>query len=94
MEYTRYSKYNNEPVDGFILQGPISDREALTMAMPDPQPSLDVAAKMIADGKADEIMPKEQMPSFLDSPISAYRFQSLAKKGFVHARIKSTGQRY
>ncbi|KAI8715426.1 hypothetical protein NCS52_01050200 [Fusarium sp. LHS14.1] len=81
IEYTNYAKHNNERVDGFIMQGPISDRETLDLIMPDPQPSLDLAAKMIAEGKEGDCMPFDMIPAVLGAPISAYRFQSLAAPG-------------
>ncbi|KAH6890516.1 hypothetical protein B0T10DRAFT_605996 [Thelonectria olida] len=81
MEYTHYDKHGSEPVDGFILQGGISDRDTLELIMADPEPSLELAAKMIAEGKADHMMPNDMIPSVLGAPISAYRFQSLAAKG-------------
>ncbi|KAJ4224865.1 hypothetical protein NW759_005573 [Fusarium solani] len=81
IEYTNYAKHNNEHVDGFIMQGPISDRETLDLIMPDPQPSLDLAAKMIAEGKEGDCMPFDMIPAVLGAPISAYRFQSLAAPG-------------
>jgi pimeloyl-ACP methyl ester carboxylesterase len=81
IEYADYTKHNNEPVDGFILQGPVSDRETLDLIMPDPQPSLDLAAKMISEGKGGDCMPFDMIPAVLGAPISAYRFQSLASKG-------------
>lgn len=63
------------------MQGPVSDRDALEMVLPDPQPSLDLAAKMIAEGRADDVMPNDKVPKVLGAPVSAYRFQSLAAKG-------------
>ncbi|KAF4990659.1 hypothetical protein FGRMN_8331 [Fusarium graminum] len=81
IEYANYEKHNNEPVDGFILQGPVSDRETLELIFPDPQPSLDLAAKMISEGKGGDCMPFDMIPAVLGAPISAYRFQSLTSKG-------------
>ncbi|KAF4472310.1 UPF0613 [Fusarium albosuccineum] len=81
IEYTNYAKHKNEPVDGFIMQGPISDRETLDLIMPNPQPSLDLAAKMIEEGRAGDCMPFDKIPAVLGAPISAYRFMSLASKG-------------
>ncbi|KAH7143915.1 hypothetical protein EDB81DRAFT_796790 [Dactylonectria macrodidyma] len=81
MEYADYAKHGNEPVDAFIMQGCVSDREAFELVMPNPQPSLDLAAKMIAEGKANDVMPMDMIPSVLNAPISAYRFQSLTAKG-------------
>lgn len=81
ISYSNYAKYPNPPVDGFIMQGPVSDRETLELIMPDPEPSLELAAKMIADGKQDDCMPNEMLPALLGAPITAYRFWSLAAKG-------------
>ncbi|KAK7415109.1 hypothetical protein QQX98_006141 [Neonectria punicea] len=81
IEYADYAKHGNEPVDGFIMQGCVSDRDAIELVMPDPQPSLDLAAKMIAEGRADDVMPNNMVPAALSAPISAYRFHSLACKG-------------
>lgn len=81
MEYTHYSKHGSEPVDGFILQGGISDRDILEYILENPQRSIDLASKMIAEGKADHMMPSDMIPSVLGAPISAYRFHSLAAKG-------------
>lgn len=83
IEYANYAKHNNEPVDGFVMQGPVSDRETLDLIFPDPQPSLDLAAKMISEGKGGDCMPFDMIPAVLGAPISAYRFQSLASKGCV-----------
>ncbi|KAM0197061.1 hypothetical protein ACHAPA_002549 [Fusarium lateritium] len=81
IEYANYEKHNNEPVDGFIMQGPVSDRETLELIFPDPQPSLDLAAKMISEGNGGDCMPFAMIPAALGAPISAYRFQSLTIKG-------------
>ncbi|CAM1502995.1 Fc.00g077710.m01.CDS01 [Cosmosporella sp. VM-42] len=81
LEYTDYSKHSNEPVDGFIMQGPISDRDALDLLMDDPQSSLKLAENWIADGRENDVLPMDKVPALLNAPISAYRFQSLAMKG-------------
>ncbi|KAF4442019.1 UPF0613 protein PB24D3.06c [Fusarium austroafricanum] len=81
IEYANYAEHKNEPVDGFVMQGPVSDRETLELIFPDPQPSLDLAAKMISEGKGGDCMPFDMIPAVLGAPISAYRFQSLASKG-------------
>lgn len=82
IEYADYAKHGNEPVDGFIMQGCVSDRDAIELVMPDPQPSLDLAAKMIAEGMAEDVMPNSMVPAVINAPMSAYRFQSLAGKGY------------
>lgn len=86
MEYTDYAKHNNEPVEGFILQGPVSDRDALDLVMSNPQPSIDLANKMVAEGRAQDVMPGDMVPAVIVAPISAYRFLSLGTKGYVHTR--------
>ncbi|KAK3995983.1 hypothetical protein QBC44DRAFT_318888 [Cladorrhinum sp. PSN332] len=73
-----------ERVDGVILQGPVSDREAIGMSCGDREveESLKVARELIEQGKEEEIMPKEKMPEgWRGSPVSAYRWWSLAGVG-------------
>ena len=82
MEYTNYAKHNAEPVDGFILQAPVSDREGLDIVAPNWRESLAKANAMIAEGKADWAMPKDKVPNVLGAPISAYRLQSLVAKEY------------
>ncbi|KND92338.1 hypothetical protein TOPH_03102 [Tolypocladium ophioglossoides CBS 100239] len=81
MEYTHYAKHHNLPVDGFILQAPVSDRESLEIVFPDYQASLDLAAKWISEGRANDCLPNNMVPGVLGAPISAYRLQSLCAKG-------------
>ena len=83
MEYANYEKYNNSPVDGFILQGSVSDREGLAPLMDRAKmkESLDFASRLINDGKGDHIMPKDRLPEMLTTPITAYRWHSLAAVG-------------
>lgn len=84
IEYTNYDKYHNEPVDGFILQGSVSDREALPIekgkeAM---AKAVALATEMIKSGRGDDAIPKSQLPFEADPwPITAYRFHSLAGDG-------------
>lgn len=80
-----------EKVDGFILQGPVSDREAILAVFEEESPgkgqarldlSVNVAKKMINEGTAHDCMPREWLPKeFWASPISAYRWSSLASFG-------------
>lgn len=83
MEYTDYAKHRSEPVDGFILQGPVSDREAFGALMPrgEMDESLRIAGAMIAAGNADAIMPRDKVPASFDTPITAYRWRSLLSAG-------------
>lgn len=82
MEYTNYAKHHAEPVDGFILQAPVSDRDSLEMVVPDWRNYLEYADKMIAEGKADWVLPDDKVPSILGAPCSAYRLRSLIAKKY------------
>ncbi|GKT43694.1 UPF0619 GPI-anchored membrane protein [Colletotrichum spaethianum] len=78
-----YTKHTEDPVDGFILQGPVSDRESIVDSV-DPewlQKSLKRAEELIAEGKKGEAIPKDLLPSFFSTPMTAYRWHSLAAKG-------------
>lgn len=85
MEYNRYDKHGNEPVDGFIMQGSISDREGyvdvLTQTTVDDMISL--AKEMIDAGRGDDAVPKSKLPPgfFFPNPMTAYRLHSLAAVG-------------
>lgn len=80
LEYTNYEKHKNAPVDGFILQAPVSDRESLAFHMgQDLDKAITVANEMIKSGRQDDCMPRAI--SFFQSPITAYRFHSLAAVG-------------
>jgi hypothetical protein len=83
MEYANYTKHNNEPVDGFILLAPVSDRESLEIVCPEYQESLDLATRMIAEGRQDDCLPQDKVPGVLAAPVSAYRLHSLCAKGSV-----------
>lgn len=92
MEYTNYAKNGAEPVDGFILQAPISDRDGIDQFFPTWQTSLDFADKWIAEGKADWCMPRDLVPAVLGAPITAYRLRSLLAKEYVPASAIVLGQ--
>jgi hypothetical protein len=87
MAYVKFLKAHLQRVDGFILQGPVSDREALAPLMsPDAlKRSLDLALQMQLDRKEDDCMPKDQLPAAIESPISAYRWYALAGERWVEA---------
>lgn len=55
----------------FILhdQAPVSDRE-YRATLPETATMIDVASKMISEGKGSDLMPREANP---DAPITAYR---------------------
>ncbi|KAL1882779.1 hypothetical protein VTK73DRAFT_904 [Phialemonium thermophilum] len=83
MEYSNYEKYRNAPVDGFILQGPVSDRQALAKEMDATkiQQGLAFAAKLVEEGRGDQIMPRDLLPRSFTTPITAYRWHSLLSIG-------------
>ncbi len=81
MEYADYEKHGNSPVDGFIIQAPVSDREALKKDFPNFDELLAVSEKMIADGQENEYVSAKLMPRGFDVPITAYRLHSLIAKG-------------
>jgi hypothetical protein len=83
MEYTNYTKHSNSPVDGFILQAPVSDRESLDVYFPNYQSKIDYADRMIAEGKGNDCLPSDQSFAMLGAPVSANRFHDLFAKGYV-----------
>ncbi|KAL8153654.1 hypothetical protein V2J09_011414 [Rumex salicifolius] len=56
-----------------ILQAPVSDRE-YRATLPETAAMIDLATRMISEGKGLEIMPREANS---DAPITAYRYNSL-----------------
>ncbi|KAH6636500.1 hypothetical protein F5144DRAFT_488387 [Chaetomium tenue] len=71
-------------VDGLILQGPVSDREAIGMGEDggEVKGSLEVAGRLVREGKGDVVMDREVMPKgWRDGPVTAYRWASLAGVG-------------
>ncbi|KAK5664249.1 hypothetical protein OQA88_466 [Cercophora sp. LCS_1] len=84
MEYADYEKYGNPRVDGYILQGPVSDREALGMTTDKEElgRSVAYAEELVKSGKGEEVVPREMLPDgWREAPVSAYRWWSLAGVG-------------
>jgi len=85
LEYTNRDKYNSPPVDGYILLAPVSDREAAAAFTS--QDIIDATVKtaqdMLAKGKANDTMTSGSIPPIFASPITAYRWNSLAAKGYI-----------
>lgn len=83
MEYCDHAEYNNEAVDGFILQAPVSDREAIrsTTNKEVLDASLETAAEMIKAGSEKDCVPRDKMTPAFNTPITAYRWHSLAAVG-------------
>lgn len=71
-------------VDGLVLQGPVSDREAIAMAEDrgEVEACLRVAEGMVKAGMGHEVLRKEELPrGWRGSPVTAYRWCSLAGVG-------------
>lgn len=85
MEYATKSQHERPPVDGIILQAPVSDRESLKPLMEkdgrDFHGSLAYATVMLEEGRGDDYMPKSQLPVGYNNPITAYRWHSLVSVG-------------
>ncbi|RWA13862.1 hypothetical protein EKO27_g1230 [Xylaria grammica] len=68
-------------VDGYILQAPVCDRDAIALDMGNEhlEESLKAAKELIDTGKSHERMTLTQLPDFMqDTPISAWRWYALA----------------
>ncbi|KAK4157145.1 hypothetical protein C8A00DRAFT_40507 [Chaetomidium leptoderma] len=74
-----------EKVDGYVLQGPVSDREAIGMGEEEEgevQRALRVGEGMVGMGKGGEVMATEVLPKgWRGSPVTAGRWCSLAGVG-------------
>ncbi|KAG0542156.1 hypothetical protein BDA96_02G078900 [Sorghum bicolor] len=73
VHYMRTNFACSKAVSGVILQAPVSDRE-YRATLPETAEMIDLAAKMISEGRGMELMPREANP---DAPITAYRYHSL-----------------
>lgn len=80
-----------DPVEGFILQGPVSDRECIRHMCVQPgeesiyEKALEYARKMASDGRLQDWMPRNYIPETLRStPFTVYRFLSLTDIGCVN----------
>ncbi|KAI0166094.1 hypothetical protein GGR57DRAFT_445280 [Xylariaceae sp. FL1272] len=77
MEYTAH---NAPPVEGYILQGPVCDADAIAMSTDHSalQASIKFAEQYMSNGKGLECMPRELLPVFFqDTPITAQRWYAL-----------------
>ena len=86
MEYSNKDKYPDSPaVDGYILLAPVSDREMAGLFIPpdELERSVMAARALIDQGCEQEVMPKGSIPEIFHSPVTAYRWYSLAAKGYV-----------
>ncbi|KAI1808028.1 DUF1749-domain-containing protein [Daldinia bambusicola] len=79
MEYTAPA-HHAPPVEGYILQAPVSDRGAISSEMGgfELDKSLKIAKELIASGRGHErMLPENLSKSFHDTPISASRWYAL-----------------
>ncbi|KUJ07466.1 DUF1749-domain-containing protein [Mollisia scopiformis] len=67
------------PVDGSIIQAPVSDREAICMSMKPElyKHSCEAAQKMVDAGEGDEILPSKATNNTFGIPVTAKRWLSL-----------------
>jgi len=70
VHYMRTNFACSKAVSGVILQAPVSDRE-YRATLPETAEMIDLAAKMISEGRGMDLMPREANP---DAPITAYRY--------------------
>jgi hypothetical protein len=86
MEYLTGPGYTDRtPIDGGVIQGPVSDREAILMDM-DPalyKSSCAAAQAMVDAGDGAEILPSKETNRLFPCPVSAYRWLSLASPNHV-----------
>ncbi len=81
MAYLTGPGHESRPaIEGAIIQGPVSDREALVMLMePDLYRSSCIAAqKMVDEGNGEEILPTRETKNAFPAPCTARRWLSLA----------------
>jgi hypothetical protein len=86
MEYVTKQHDDIPHVDGIILQGPVSDREAFVPLLQrdgrDAAQSLAHATRAVDEGRGDaEYMPRHLLPVGWNNPITAYRWHSLISVG-------------
>eukprot|EP00897_Mesotaenium_endlicherianum_P006887 jgi/Mesen1/6226/ME000320S05418 len=77
VHYMKRDMEHSKAVLGAVLQAPVSDREFLA-TLPESAGGLEVAEKMIQEGKGEELMPRHVNPH---APITALRYYSLGGKG-------------
>ena len=82
MEYTNYEKHHGEPVDAFVLQAPVSDREMMDLFFSDVQDIIAFCKGWMEVGKGQDCLPSSLVPkSIAGGPVTAYRMHSLCAKG-------------
>ncbi|KAL5198266.1 hypothetical protein ABZP36_001778, partial [Zizania latifolia] len=74
VHYMRTNFACSKAVSGVILQAPVSDREYRATLPETAEMIIDVAAKLISEGRVMDLIPREANP---DAPITAYRYHSL-----------------
>jgi hypothetical protein len=74
------NRLRNAPIDGGIIQAPVSDRDALRECLSKEayERSVEVAKDWIGNGKGEDVLPAEVTKGLFGSPCSARRWLSLA----------------
>ena len=74
-------------IDGGILQGAVSDREALVMLIPpkEYEQSIKIAREYLEDGREGDCLPSNVTGTIFPGPVSASRWLSLASPAPDHA---------
>jgi pimeloyl-ACP methyl ester carboxylesterase len=84
VEYSNKGKYPDSPaVDGYVLLAPVSDREMGGVFIPQVvmEKSVRVARRLVDKGRGQEVMWRGSIPEIFQSPVTAYRWWSLAAEG-------------
>ena len=74
------------PLAGAIMQGGVSDREALGMMLPEElcESSIRLAQSYVAEGREDDVLPASSKLSMFRQPVSAKRWLALMSPGPAH----------
>ncbi|KAK0646509.1 hypothetical protein B0T16DRAFT_458422 [Cercophora newfieldiana] len=84
LEYASRTGGDVMEVDGYVLQGPVSDREAIGLGVGEGElkGGLEVAEGLVKSGKGGEVLSRGLLPEeWRGSPVTAYRWWSLAGVG-------------
>ncbi|KAF1808320.1 siderophore biosynthesis lipase/esteras-like protein [Eremomyces bilateralis CBS 781.70] len=70
-------------VEGAVLQAPVSDREGLVDDLPEGvyEGLNELAKGWVAEGRGEDVLPRERVRPFVKAPVTARRWLSLASPG-------------
>ena len=89
IEYSNKDQYPDSPAaDGYMLLAPVSDREMSSLFVPPDmlKESVKAARALIDQGRGQDVMRKGSIPELFQSPVTAYRWYSLAAEVYVMAQ--------